>query len=45
MDRVSAGLGRGGWQWNALNVVRMILTATTVYHLFNAYRTLDRGLR
>lgn len=29
-------------QWNVLNVVRMALTAVTVYYLFNAYRTLDR---
>jgi hypothetical protein len=35
-------LNAAAWQWNALNVVRMILTGTTMYHLFNAYRKLDR---
>ncbi len=30
------------WQWNALNVLRMILTATTAWYLFSAFRKLDR---
>lgn len=30
------------WTWNGLNVVRMVLTATTATFLFNAFRRLDR---
>jgi hypothetical protein len=30
------------WRWNILNFFRMILVATTVYYLFNAYRKLDK---
>jgi hypothetical protein len=37
-----AGLNPAAWTWNILNVCRMILTATTVWYLFQAFRTLDR---
>jgi hypothetical protein len=30
------------WRWNVLNCFRMILVATTIYYLFNAYRKLDK---
>jgi len=30
------------WRWNVLNVLRMGLTATTVYYVFNVYRKLDK---
>jgi hypothetical protein len=30
------------WWWNALNLVRIALTATTTWSLFTAFRTLDR---
>ncbi|SEH03252.1 hypothetical protein SAMN05444920_13456 [Nonomuraea solani] len=36
------GLNAAAWQWNVLNVVRMVLTATTAYYLFAAFRKLDR---
>jgi len=36
------GLHSAAWQWNVLNVFRMVLTATTAYHLFSAFRKLDR---
>jgi hypothetical protein len=35
-------LNAAAWQWNVLNLVRMTLTGLTMYHLFNAYRKLDR---
>jgi hypothetical protein len=31
------------WRWNALNVVRMALVATTAVYLFQAFRKLDRA--
>jgi hypothetical protein len=31
------------WQWNVLNVLRMVLTATTAWYLFSAFRKLDRN--
>ena len=37
-----ARLNPAAWAWNALNVVRMFLTATTGWSLFQALRTLDR---
>ncbi|QPP08647.1 hypothetical protein G4Z16_22095 [Streptomyces bathyalis] len=30
------------WRWNVLNVIRMLLTAATAFHLFGAFRKLDR---
>lgn len=30
------------WQWNAGNVIRMVLTAITGWSLFSAFRKLDR---
>ncbi|MGC7094358.1 hypothetical protein ACPZ19_06825 [Amycolatopsis lurida] len=30
------------WQWNAGNVIRMVLTAVTGWALFSAFRKLDR---
>ena len=30
------------WEWNVLNVVRMVLTATTAAIMFNAFCQLDR---
>ncbi|MEV6299914.1 hypothetical protein AB0M02_10990 [Actinoplanes sp. NPDC051861] len=30
------------WSWNGLNLVRMALTATTAWFLFQAFRKLDR---
>ncbi|MGA6164527.1 hypothetical protein [Amycolatopsis magusensis] len=41
-DYLSADLTATAWQWNALNVVRMVLTAVTGYSLFSAFRKLDR---
>ncbi|MDI5981108.1 hypothetical protein [Amycolatopsis magusensis] len=41
-DYLSADLTATAWQWNALNVVRMVLTAVTGYYLFSAFRKLDR---
>ncbi|MFI6029800.1 hypothetical protein [Amycolatopsis magusensis] len=41
-DYLSADLAATAWQWNALNVVRMVLTAVTGYYLFSAFRKLDR---
>ncbi|MGJ6966753.1 hypothetical protein ACSDR0_33050 [Streptosporangium sp. G11] len=35
-------LNAAAWQWNILNVLRMILTATTAYFTFNAFRKLGR---
>ncbi len=32
------------WQWNVLNVFRMLLTAATAYFLFCAFRKLDRRI-
>jgi hypothetical protein len=43
-----ASLQSAAWQWNILNVFRMLLAATTAYYLFGAFRKLDRrisGLR
>jgi hypothetical protein len=37
-------LNAAAWQWNILNIVRMLLTATTAYFLFNAFRKLDRRI-
>jgi hypothetical protein len=37
-----AGLRPAALWWNALNVGRMILTAATGWHLFRAFRHLDR---
>jgi hypothetical protein len=37
-------LNAAAWQWNVLNIVRMLLTATTAYFLFNAFRKLDRRI-
>jgi hypothetical protein len=37
-----AGLQPAAWTWNVLNVGRMILTATTGWYLFQAFRKLDR---
>jgi hypothetical protein len=37
-----AGINPAAWTWNILNVGRMILTATTAWYLFQAFRTLDR---
>jgi len=31
------------WRWNVLNVLRMLLVATTAVYLFNAFRRLDRA--
>jgi hypothetical protein len=31
------------WRWNVLNVLRMLLVATTATYLFNAFRKLDRA--
>jgi hypothetical protein len=31
------------WTWNGLNVVRMVLTASTAAFLFSAFRALDRA--
>ncbi|MEJ3749159.1 hypothetical protein WEI85_38590 [Actinomycetes bacterium KLBMP 9797] len=39
-DRLNAA----AWQWNVLNIFRMALTATTAWHLFSAFRKLDRRL-
>jgi hypothetical protein len=36
------GLHSAAWQWNILNVFRMLLTATTACSLFGAFRKLDR---
>jgi branched-subunit amino acid transport protein len=38
----SENMNAAAWQWNILNVLRMILTATTAYYTFNAFRKLDR---
>lgn len=38
----SESLNAAAWQWNILNVLRVILTATTAYFTFNAFRKLDR---
>ncbi len=35
-------LTSAAWQWNALNIVRMALTAMTAWRLFSAFRRLDR---
>ncbi|OXM60911.1 hypothetical protein [Amycolatopsis vastitatis] len=35
-------LHSAAWQWNILNVFRMLLTATTACYLFGAFRKLDR---
>ncbi|MEV5720529.1 hypothetical protein AB0L41_42220 [Amycolatopsis mediterranei] len=32
------------WQWNILNVFRMLLTATAACYLFGAFRKLDRRI-
>ncbi|GAB3410157.1 hypothetical protein [Flindersiella endophytica] len=37
-------LNAAAWQWNILNVVRMLLTAMTAYYLFRAFRKLDRRI-
>jgi len=37
-------LNAAAWQWNVLNILRMLLTATTAYYLFRAYRKLDRRI-
>ncbi|MEV5888304.1 hypothetical protein [Nonomuraea fuscirosea] len=37
-------LNAAAWQWNILNVFRMLLTATTAYFLFSAFRKLDRRI-
>ena len=37
-------LHAAAWQWNVLNVFRMLLTATTAYLLFGAFRKLDRSV-
>lgn len=37
-----AQLRTAAWWWNGLNVLRMILTAITGWHLFQAFRKLDR---
>ncbi|RSM38843.1 hypothetical protein DMA12_31730 [Amycolatopsis balhimycina DSM 5908] len=37
-------LHSAAWQWNILNVFRMLLTATTVCYLFGAFRKLDRRI-
>jgi hypothetical protein len=38
------GLHAAAWQWNILNVVRVLLTATTAWYLFGAFRKLDRRI-
>jgi hypothetical protein len=40
----SGGLNSAAWQWNALNIVRMLLTATTAFYLFSAFRKMDRRI-
>lgn len=30
------------WQWNILNVLRMVLVYIAIHHLFNGYRKLER---
>jgi len=37
------GTAAYAWTWNALNVVRMLLTAAAAYTLFQVYRELDRS--
>ncbi len=38
------GLYSAAWQWNILNVFRMLLTAITACYLFGAFRKLDRRI-
>jgi hypothetical protein len=38
------GLHAAAWQWNILNVFRVLLTATTAWYLFSAFRKLDRRI-
>lgn len=37
-------LRAAAWQWNVLNVFRMLLTAATAWFLFGAFRKLDREI-
>lgn len=41
-QKYSEHLNELAWRWNILNLVRMVLVATTGYFLFQSYRKVDK---